>query len=219
MTGSLRRARVRGNIAARHVILLGVVGAVVVGCGEQPTAESSAAADAPISASEAAAEAAPSIPGGWQTFEDESGSLRLSLPLDLDRIEGFPGVSAQLATEPPTFAIEVHAEAAPDRQPPKPCTESTVQAWLLERLGGWVGRVGNDQVTQVQTSVVELPAGEAIRVEAQLRPGGPDVIEVVAYAIPSTTGIADLHILALPEYWETRGDDLALIPRLLELGE
>lgn len=146
-------------------------------------------------------------------MEDDTGSLRVALPPDLVRIEGFPGVSAQLATEPPTFAIEVHAAAAPDLQPPKPWTESAVEAWLLERVGGWVGV---DQVTHVETSVVELPAGEAIQVRAHLRPGNPDVVEVVAYAIP---GVADLHILALPEYWETRGDDLALIPRLLELGD
>jgi hypothetical protein len=110
----------------------------------------------------------------------------------------------------------VHASAASDIQPPKPWTESAVQAWLLERLGAWVGV---DQVTQVETSVVELPAGEAIQVRAQLRPGGPDVVEIVAYAIPSASGLVDLHILALPEYWETRRDDLELIPRLLELGE
>ena len=148
-------------------------------------------------------------------MEDDTGSLRVALPPDLVRIEGFPGVSAQLATKPPTFAIEVHAAAAPDRQPPRPWTETTVEAWLLDRVASWVGV---DQVTQVETSVVELPAGEAIQVRGQLRPGGPDVVEIVAYAIPGATGIADLHILALPEYWETRGDDLALIPRLLELG-
>jgi hypothetical protein len=148
-------------------------------------------------------------------MEDDTGSLRVALPPDLVRIKGFPGVSAQLATEPPSFAIEVHASAAPDLQPPKPWTESAVEAWLLERVGQWVAA---GQVANVETSLVELPAGEAIQVRAQLRPGSPDVIEVVAYAIPSATGVADLHILALPEYWETRGDDLALIPRLLEFG-
>jgi hypothetical protein len=148
-------------------------------------------------------------------MEDDTGVLRVALPPDLVRIEGFPGVSAQLATEPPTFAIEVHAAAAPDLQPPKPWTKAVVETWLLERAGQWI----SGQVTDVETSVVELPAGEAIQVRAQLRPGGPGVIEIVVYAIPSTTGIADLHILALPEYWHTREDDLALIPWLLELGE
>jgi hypothetical protein len=148
-------------------------------------------------------------------MEDDTGFLRLALPPDLDRIEGFPGVSAQLATEPPIFAIELHASATPDLQPPQPWTESAVEAWLLERMGGWVGV---DHFTQVETSVVELPAGEAIQVRAQLHPGDPDVIEGVAYAIPSTAGLADLHILALPEYWETRRDDLELIPHLLDLG-
>ena len=166
--------------------------------------------------SESAPEASAPVPAGWQVIEDDTGSLRVALPADFDGIKGFPGVSAQLATEPPTFAIEVHAAAAPDVQPPKPWTESAVQVWLLERLGGWVGA---DQVTPVETSVVELPAGEAIQVRAQLRSGGPDIIEAVGYAIRGPAGLADLHILALPEFWETRGDDLALIPRLLELGE
>lgn len=201
---------------AGRAVVVGVVGAAVSACGQQPTMSASSAGVESTSGSRSAPEAPASIPAGWQTFEDDTRSLRLSLPPDLVRIEGFPGVSAQLATEPPTFAIELHASAAPELQPPKPWTESTVQAWLLERLAGWVGA---EQVTQVETSLVQLPAGEAIQVRAQLRPRGPDVIEGVAYAIPSATGLVDLHILALPEYWESRREDIELIPRLLELGE
>ncbi len=181
----------------------------------QPEMPDATETPAPVPPSESASEASASVPAGWEVMEDDTASLRVALPPDLVRIEGFPGVSAQLATEPPTFAIEVHAAAAPELQPPKPWTESAVEAWLLGRIGDWVG----DRVTHVETSVVELPAGEAIQVRAKLDPGGPDVVEVVAYAIPSATGIADLHILALPEYWETRGDDLELIPHLLDLGD
>jgi hypothetical protein len=138
----------------------------------------------------------------------------MGLPPDLVRIDGIPGVSAQLAPESSTFAIEVHAAAAPDLQPAKPWTEPVIEAWLLERLRGWM----TDDLTHVETSIVELPAGEAIRIRAQLRPNGPELVEAVAYAISGAAGVADLHIFALPEYWATRGDDLALIPRLLELG-
>lgn len=198
-----------------RALLVGVVGAAMSACGQQPTMSASSAGVESTSGSQFAVGASASVPAGWEVMEDDTGALRVALPPDLVRIEGFPGVSAQLATEPPTFAIEVHAAVAPDVQPPKPWTKSVVETWLLERAGQWTG----GQMTDVETSVVDLPAGEAIQVRAQLRPGGPDVIEVVAYAIPSTAGIADLHILALPEYWETRGDDLAVIPRLLELGE
>jgi hypothetical protein len=148
-------------------------------------------------------------------MEDDTGSLRLALPPDMVRIHGAPGVSAQLATEPPTFAVEVHAAAAPDLQPAKPWTKGAIETWLLERVRGWT----TAELTNVETSIVQLPAGEAIALQAQFRPNGPDLVEVVAYAIPSATGVADLQIFAIPEYWTTREDDLALIPRLLVLGD
>lgn len=200
----------------RRAVFVGLIGAVVSACGQQPTTSTTnGGADKSAGASQSASVAPASVPVGWEVMEDDTGSLRAALPPDLVRIEGFPGVSAQLVTQPPVFAIEVHASAAPDLQPPKPWTKSVVETWLLERAGQWTG----GQITDVETSVVELPAGEAIELRAKLRPGGPDVIEAVAYAIPHATGVADIHILALPEYWETRGVDLALIPRLLELGE
>jgi hypothetical protein len=146
---------------------------------------------------------------------DDTGALRMALPPDLIRIEGFPGVSAQLATQPPTFAIEIHAAAAWDLQLPRPWTASAVATRLADRAGGWTG----GQMSDLETSVVQLPAGEAIQLRARLHPPGPDVIHVVAYAIPHADGVADLHILALPEYWKTRAEDLALIPRLLEVGD
>lgn len=194
MASSFRRlllALARGRRVGR-ALLVGVVGAAVSACGQQPTMSASSAGVESTSGSQSAPEASASVPAGWEVMEDDTGSLRVALPPDLIRIEGSPGVSAQLATDPPTFAIEVHASAASDLQPPKPWTESTVQAWLLDRLGAWVG----GQITQVETSVVELPAGEAIQVRAELHPGGPDVVEGVAYAIPSATGLVDLHILA-----------------------
>ena len=214
MQSRFRRSLRGGRV--RQAVLVGIVGAAVGACGQEATTSvPSADVEKSMGATQSAPEASTSVPAGWGVMEDDAGALRVALPADFVRIEGFPGVSAQLVTEPPMFTIEVHAAAAPALQPPKPWTKSVLETWLLERAGQWTG----GQMTDVETSVVQLPVGEAIQLRGQLLPGGPDVIGSVAYAIPTPSGLAELHILALPEYWETRGDDLALIPRLMELGE
>ena len=215
MRSGLRSLRpVMGWGSVRRGVLVGVIGAIVSACGQQPAASTPIAGlEASRGASQSAQEAPAAVPAGWVAMEDDTGALRLALPLDLIRIEGFPGVSAQLATHPPTFAIEIHAAAARELQPPRPWTKSAVETWLVQQAGDWTG----GDLTDVETSVVQLPAGEAIQLRAKLRPGNPDAIDVLAYAIPHANGVADLHLLALPEYWETRGNDLTLIPQLLEL--
>lgn len=92
-------------------LVVGVVGAAVSACGQQPTVRAPTAGLESASRSESVVEAAPFVPAGWERMQDDAGSLGVVLPPDLIRIEGFPGVSAQLATDPPTFAIEVHASA------------------------------------------------------------------------------------------------------------
>jgi hypothetical protein len=135
-------------------------------------------------------------PEGWQVATDGERPIRIAVPPDFEVLDDFPDIAAQLRTDPPVFAIEIHAANAPGVLPPPPWTLDVVADWLTERIGSWSNP---DGVKRLSARTVLLPAGEAIEVRANVAALGLPLIQVVDYAVPTGDSIADLHFVALPE--------------------
>lgn len=193
----------------RTAPVLLVVFLVALGACSAP--QSSGSADMAMSSAPAAS--APPMPEGWQLLEDETGRMWVALPPAFARVEGMDGVVAQDGSEPGVFAAEVWAARDWHPQPDPPFTEQVVAAWLEEQLASWARPNGFD-ATSVRR--VDLPAGEAIEIRGHI---GIDsgTIEVLAYAIATADGVADLRIFGVSEVWAERRSELELIPLLWRL--
>lgn len=184
---------------------------VLAACSTGPVADDAQPESAPETAP-----TAPEVPPGWQLLRDEPSGIALALPADMRRIDGFPAVSAQSTVEPGTFTLEVHSALQRFPPPPRPWNEPTLTEWLTQGAMYWIP----GELVAVDAKAVELPAGDAIELRAQIETRGEeDAIDVRAYAIPTTSGVLDLYILAPLSTATQRADELDLIPRLLTIDE
>ena len=152
----------------------------------------------------------PDVPADWQVMVDEATGVGAALPPDFQRVQGMGGVSAQSVARRGAFTMEVHAARAREMQPARPWTDEAVTEWLMQQATSWVG----GELAGSSSRRVALPAGEAVEIRGRLTIDGPEPIEIVAYAVPTESGLADLHILALASVAEERADEIELIPQL-----
>jgi hypothetical protein len=189
----------RGSVPRRPRPVLGplavAIGLVALGCASEPAVT---------------ATATPLVgPSGWVISTSSSHDLRLALPPWLVTFDRTGAIFANEVVAPGAQGLELLGEG-PLSVEPQPGVGEDLRAWLAARLAD----------TGAGESVfrdVLLPAGPAVMVERIERPASHTAWRHRAWAIRTPAGVAFLWIDGPPGAWDTREDDLARIPLLLEL--
>jgi hypothetical protein len=157
----------------------------------------------------------PPMPDGWIVVTSDERDVRLALPPELQPTFTSGMVLAQ---EPMTRdgVIELEVSALPPwALPDQPGVGESLVDWLVRQ--SLVPRdEGLARVGGTTAGTVALPTGRGAEIRVTASPGTPDESLAIAYAIPTSTGVAAMRIVGRPERIQERAEDLRLVLLLAE---
>lgn len=159
----------------------------------------------------------PPTPDGWVVVESDEHDVRLALPSELEPTFTSGMVLAQ---EPMTRdgVTELEVSALPPwALPDQPDEGESLVDWLVRQ--SLVPREeGLARVGGTAAGTVALPTGHGAEIRVTAFPGTPDESLAIAYAIPTSMGVAALKIVGRPERIQEHAEDLRLVLLLAEFG-
>lgn len=154
----------------------------------------------------------PALPDGW-VITSKAG-VSIAAPSEWGGDIGGDPASILLSTLiPPSNKHGVGLIAIGPRgenQPDLPLTDAGLGDWLLES-------VTPEPPDAYSRSIVLLPAGRAVMVRASYHTSTPDGTDIVAFAIPTTVGVAYLTINVDRVLLDRYGPAMEIIPYLFDL--
>jgi hypothetical protein len=156
--------------------------------------------------------ARPVVPAGWTITRSASDELRLALPPDIVVFERSGVILANEFRPDGTLGIQIHAEG-PRGAEIQPSPGDDLARWIETK---WLPAKLPRSGTSWRTVVTSI--GPLVELRSRLGPGTVDERALVAYAVPTASGVGFIAIDGPPGEMADRADEIALIVALIEMG-
>jgi hypothetical protein len=146
-------------------------------------------------------------PAGWVRVASDAGDLDVTLPPWLVAFETGGAIFANEVLADGTPGLQLLAEG-PRTAELQPDADEPLEAWLA-------GRIESSGAGARRVESVRLPAGEAVVIRREDRPGAAFAWRIAAWAIRTGDGVAFLMVDGPPNRWAGREADVERIARLI----
>jgi hypothetical protein len=156
----------------------------------------------------------PAVPNRWRTVTSDEGDVRLVVPPDVT-VTGTSGLASgfRSVAEGPDDLVVIAVGPA---QLAQPDLGESVADWL-ERDGWLTNHQEGDQVTELRSRELSLPAGAAIELTSEFGSDGLEYWSIV-YAIRTDRGYALLQAVSAGPRPDEVPDEIRLMRELVAFG-